>query len=273
MRMDEIGYHHKHTPDFAINRPNGAGDWLFIIIKTKGFFTINGVEVAVKPNSFLLYTPEYPEFYRADPDEKEYIDDWMHFGPDEEEQVLMQQLKIPYNSPVCLDEITELSKIIRNMCHEQYSSHPYRKETVDLYFKLLVYKLAERIKKVSVISTFHESNYGEKLMWIRECIFRKPVEDWNINEIAKDLCLSRSRLQHLYTETFGVSITQDIAESRMQYACQLLKESDLSLEKIAELCKFSTTSYFIKKFKTAIGVTPNAYRKSQISNVQSDIQN
>ena len=257
MRMDEIGYHHTHDPSFAINRPNGAGDWLLLIIKTPGVFCIDGKDVRVRPNSYILYTPEYPELYHAD--EAEYIDDWMHFGPDEAEEALIREL-LPLNTPVYLGDISAVSKIVRNMCYEFYSAHIHRQESVDLYLKILTYKIHEQITLRQPSNGFSESLYGERLMWIRECIYRWPCRDWSIDAIAEDLALSRSRFQHLYSDTFGTSVSQDLILSRTQNAANLLRHSELSIEQIASICLYSTPSYFVRQFKKVMGVTPSAYR-------------
>lgn len=261
MRMDEIGYHHKHDNKFRIERPNGAGDWLFLIIKTPAIFRIGGKDINVKANSFILYTPEYPEYYSADLKCQEYIDDWIHFGPDENEIKLLSELSIPLNQAVGLKNVSSISNIVRNMCHEFYSAHLHRDEMVNLYFKMLIFKLHEQIELSYPISNLSEASYGEQLIWVRECIFRKPNFDWNIDEIAKSLSISRSRLQHLYSETFGVSITQDIIASRIQYATDLLKNSELSIESISEVCGYSSVSYFIRQFKSIHDITPAKYQK------------
>ena len=123
MRMDELGYHHRHGLDFNIERPQGAGDWLLLLIKTPAIFQIEGEEIHATAGSYILYTSEYPQFYRTDPKHGEYIDDWMHFGPDEQEQALIKHYEIPLNKPVCLGDITGLSMLMRTMCHEFYSAH------------------------------------------------------------------------------------------------------------------------------------------------------
>ena len=261
MRMDEIGYHHRHDAAFLIDRPNGAGDWLFIVIKTPAVFRIDGKDMQVKANSYILYTPEYPEYYHAD--HAEYIDDWIHFGPNEEEQQLLHELKLPLNRPVYLGDISGISKIVRNMCYEFYSAHLHRHEMVDLYLKMLFYKLHEQIELKQPEQDFSESVYGERLMWIRECIYRWPCRDWHVDAIAGELALSRSRFQHLYSDTFGTSVTQDLIRSRIQYASNLLRQTELSVDEIAQICKYSNTSYFIRQFKKMMGVTPNTYRNTQ----------
>jgi len=260
MRMDEIGYHHKHDPSFYIDRPDGAGDWLFLIMKAPCVFRIDGEDINVQANSYILYTPEYPQFYRAD--NEEYIDDWIHFGPDEEEEELIRSL-LPLNRPVYLGDITVVSQIARNMCYEFYSAHIHRQKTVDLYLKMLVYKVNELISLQQSPTAFTESIYGERLMWIRECIYRWPFREWTIDDIAAELALSRSRFQHLYSDTFGTSVSQDLIRSRIQHAANLLKQSEMSIEEIAYACFYSTPSYFVRQFKKTMGVTPSAYRKQQ----------
>lgn len=261
MRMDEIGYHHKHENTFCINRPNGAGDWLFLIIKTPAVFKIDGEYVPVKADSFILYTPEYPEHYSADSNCEEYIDDWIHFSPDESEEKLMRELSIPFNTAIYLGEISSISNIVRNMCHEFYSANLHRKDSVNLYFRMLIYKLHEQLERVHPVSVLNESSYCERLIWIRECIFRRPGFEWSIDELSKELSISRSRFQHLYSDTFGVSIMQDIITSRVQYAAELLKYPDISIDRISEICGYSSVSYFIRQFKKINGVTPAQYRK------------
>ncbi len=260
MRMDEIGYHHKHDASFFINRPNGAGDWLFLIVKSPAVFRIDGEEVRVKANSYVLYTPEYPEYYKADCDE--YIDDWIHFGPNEEEENLIREL-LPLNKPIFLSDISAVSKIVRNMCYEFYSAHIHRQKTVDLYFRILIYKVHELIEIWNPSNGFSESMYGDQLMWLRECIYRKPCREWNIDDMAKELALSRSRFQHLYSDTFGTTVKKDIITSRIEYACNMLKYSDRSIEEIAEICLYNNVSYFIRQFKKIKGVTPSIYRNNE----------
>ncbi len=261
MRMDELGYHHRHGLDFNIERPQGAGDWLLLLIKTPAIFQIEGEEIHATAGSYILYTSEYPQFYRTDPKHGEYIDDWMHFGPDEQEQALIKHYEIPLNKPVCLRDITGLSMLMRTMCHEFYSAHTHRVDTVNTYFHILLNKLHEQLESLAPVSVFSESNYGERLMWIRECIFRRQGYTWNIDDMAADLSLSRSRFQHLYSETFGTSVTQDIITSRIQFATELLKNPEIPIEKVAEMCGYASASYFIRQFKEQTGSTPSQFRK------------
>ncbi len=259
VRMDEIGYDHKHDKTFCIDRPNGSGDWLFLIIKTKALFRIGGREIHVKPNSFIMFTPDCPQYYRAD--NAEYADDWIHFGFSEEETELAERLAIPYNKIVHIGDITQISNIVRNMCYENYSANKNRKETVDLYFRLLLLKLNECMESCTLTGSITKNKYFEKLLWLRESIYRWPARQWNIDDMAVDLSLSRSRLQHLYNDTFGVSISRDIIAGRVEKAKDLLKNPELSINDVSSMVGYNNPSYFNRQFKNLLGKTPTQYRE------------
>ncbi|MBR2284213.1 MAG: helix-turn-helix transcriptional regulator [Ruminococcus sp.] len=259
MRIDDIGYHHKHDSSFLISRPDGAGDWLFLVVKTKAVFRIDGVDIPVQPNAVIVYTPEYPQYYHADGGE--YIDDWIHFGYDPEEEQLMHELGLPFNKVMPLSDITQVSNIVRNMCYEHYSANKNRKQTVDLYFRMLLYKLNEGVESYSVAGAVNESKYFEKLLWLRESIYRWPAREWNVDDMAEEISLSRSRLQHLYSDTFGVSISKDIITSRMDKAKDLLKNPELPVSRISAMVGYSNPSYFNKQFRNAFGITPSEFRQ------------
>ena len=67
--------------------------------------------------------------------------------------------------------------------------------------------------------------------------------------MAKELSLSRSRFQHLYSDTFGKSVSQDLIQSRIEKASDMLRKSDLTLKDISSICGYNSVSYFIRQFK------------------------
>ena len=102
-------------------------------------------------------------------------------------------------------------------------------------------------------------------MWLRESIYRWPAREWTIDKMAAEISLSRSRLQHLYSDTFGVSISRDIITSRMEKAKDYLKNPELSINEISQLVGYSTPSYFNRQFKAAFGETPTQYRERYLT--------
>lgn len=253
------GYHHRHDERFVIDRPDGSGDWLMLIINTPAVFRINGEEIHAKAGSYIIYSLGTPLYYSAD--KGEYIDDWLHFFPDEEDMRLISELSIPLNKPVYVGDINAVSAIMRNICFEFYSAHTNRNMTVSLYFRIMLYKLNEQERFRYSDTYLTETKYMPDLLWIRESIFRWPEQEWNADFFADELGISRSRFQHLYTDAFGSTMMQDIIDSRILRSCELLVTTDTKVEEIAEICGYSSVSHFVKLFREKTGITPAAYRK------------
>lgn len=261
MQVDFIGYHYVHDSNFLTNHPLGSKYWLLLIIKTPAIFCLNGNDIHVKENSFILYTPNYPLRYGAD--NHIYIDDWLRFIPSENEIQLINDLKIPLNEPTYIGDVSGFSVVIKNMCYEFYSNHLNRLHTADLCLQLLLYKLNEQIQFQYPDTAFVENPFSDTFMHIRTDIYLMPEKEWDINSIAKSLSLSVSRFQHLYYKIFGVSFIYDIRSSRIKHSCQLLKKTNMTIDEIAFCCKYNSTSHFIKLFKEKIGMTPYKYRQQE----------
>ena len=58
-----------------------------------------------------------------------------------------------------------------------------------------------------------------------------------------------------------MTVNEYLITTRITYAKELLKFSDQSVAKIAEICGIPHVSHFISIFKSRKGQTPLAYRK------------
>lgn len=61
MIINNVGYNHCHDADFYIDRPNGSGDYLLLLLKTDSIFTLNGKDVKVNKNTFFIYKKDTPQ--------------------------------------------------------------------------------------------------------------------------------------------------------------------------------------------------------------------
>lgn len=259
MRIENINLDNKKERIFNFERMDGACLWMLIVVKSKAVFTFGNKEIPSPEHSFVLLTPEQPFSYRSD--DTNFIEDSISFIPTSEEIQLINDLNIPLNKVVPDADLSQISALIKSMSFEYYSTNKNREASVDLYFRLLLHKLNESVSNLRRFNTVHEGLYIEKLLWLRESIYRWPSRSWTINEMAVDISLSRSRLQHLYSETFGVSISKDIINSRLDKAVELLKKPEYSINKVAELVGYPNASYFNRQFKNSLGMTPTEFRR------------
>lgn len=259
MKIGSIGYNYSHDSDFVMDRPNGVGCYLFLLIKEPSNFVINGIPYFAQKNSFVIFTPETPCMYRAA--EEHYCDDWMYFVLEQGDKETLESLGLPMNKIVYAGEIEELSKIMHILAFEHYSAELHHSEIEKCYIELLLLKLS-RSKAACSMScgeSFKEKNY--RLTQLRTRIFTMPESVPSVDEMAEELEMSRSGFQHLYKRLFGVSVMSDVIKGRLDRAKRLLSSTNLTVREIGERCGYSNEFNFMRQFKENVGKTPTEYRK------------
>ena len=88
MIINNVGFNHCHDADFIIERPEGSGDELLLLIKTEAVFTIDGKDIRAPQDSVFYYPKSRPQFYRCIP-QHTFDNDWIHFELDDEERALL----------------------------------------------------------------------------------------------------------------------------------------------------------------------------------------
>lgn len=84
-----------------------------------------------------------------------------------------------------------------------------------------------------------------------------------LTELAKAGNVCQSKCNDLFNEFLNQSPLNYLMRFRIQKSLVYLKNSNLSLMRIAQLTGFSGTSYFIEQFKKFMGTTPKKYRDSK----------
>ena len=88
------------------------------------------------------------------------------------------------------------------------------------------------------------------------------ASDFNINDLARELGMGRSKLYALVKEITGMTPNSFILNYKMRKAVYWLRnEPRLSVSEIANRLGFSNPKYFSVCFKDHYGVTPSATRK------------
>ena len=84
----------------------------------------------------------------------------------------------------------------------------------------------------------------------------------NVEKIAELLRVNRSVLSRTFSAEMKISPVEYLASRRMQEAMRLLRQSDLPINKIAEMCGYSSAGYFTKVVRKRTGNLPGKQRYS-----------
>lgn len=85
--------------------------------------------------------------------------------------------------------------------------------------------------------------------------------DLCLEHIAESVYLSPNYLSSLFRKKMGKTITQYIADARIQYAKELLEDGRLRVCDVAVKAGYKDANYFTKIFKKTMGQTPLEYRE------------
>lgn len=259
MKLGTIGYNYSHDSEFAMDRPNGPGCWLMLIVKTPAFFSVCGKNYNVRANSFIIISPDAPCLYRAAGDI--YTDDWIYFTADESDIKHFAKLDIPVNEPVYLGDTESLSQIIHILAYEHYSEEANHAEIEEHYTQIFLLGVSRLIRSGASVSTKSLSEKNYRMTMLRTLLYTSPDEAMSIDEMADSMSMSRSGFQHLYKKMFGVSVINDVISGRIERAKRLLSSTNLTVSEIAEKCGYSTEYNFMRQFKSRVGKTPTEYRR------------
>jgi transcriptional regulator GlxA family with amidase domain len=87
-----------------------------------------------------------------------------------------------------------------------------------------------------------------------------------ISDLALELNLSESRLQHLFKQTTGGGLGHRLTEQRLQKAALLLSGTRMRIKEIAAAVGYEHTSSFTRAFERRFEQAPLTYRQSVMSN-------
>ena len=87
----------------------------------------------------------------------------------------------------------------------------------------------------------------------------------SLEAIADALFISKSHLSRLFKDFTGEAFSVYLRNIRLNHACKLLCETDMTVEQIANACGVRDINSFYKNFHTSFGTTPSQYRSAKRS--------
>lgn len=96
----------------------------------------------------------------------------------------------------------------------------------------------------------------------KEVIRQRVAQNISIDELAQVLYVSREHLSRLFHLCTGEVLSEYIKEQRILYACQMLKQTDITIGDLANILCCSSTANFIRSFRNVMNMTPGEFRKN-----------
>ncbi len=92
--------------------------------------------------------------------------------------------------------------------------------------------------------------------------------NYNQNITLKELCdlvnLNRTSLNQKFKQQFSCTCMEYLMYYRLKIAQELLSNTNMRIDEIAENCGFKYDTYFIRQFTEKVGISPASYRKNPL---------
>lgn len=94
----------------------------------------------------------------------------------------------------------------------------------------------------------------------------KNTEKISKTDLAQIAGVNPMAFERLFYESTGMRLLKYIIRQKLEYAQQLLKDSDYSITEVASKCGYNDPNYFTRHFKKKFGIPPSEFREGK-SNV------
>ena len=131
------------------------------------------------------------------------------------------------------------------------------------YYNLFLYELYNMMLKEKYLD-IKKRNYDLYLLRIHsliEYIYDHAHEKISLETLAKTVNISTFRLSHFIKESLGISFSEFLQNTRLEYALKALKATDLPIIEVAKQAGFSDVKYLNQMLNERFNMTALKYRK------------
>ena len=100
-----------------------------------------------------------------------------------------------------------------------------------------------------------------QLRQLMEWIDANPECDLSVPKLAAHCAMSERNFNRRFTEETSITPARYVEQSRLEHARHSLEESELSLQKITDLCGFKSIEVMRRLFQRKLGLSPGLYRQ------------
>ncbi|WP_195571451.1 helix-turn-helix domain-containing protein [Paenibacillus sp. 1001270B_150601_E10] len=239
---------------YETKRPHGMKDWLVCYtLSGEGFMRTPNTNITCKAHHITVLQSGTPHHYgTVKGSEWHFL--WAHFQNLPEVRFL-PEIEV-WSQPITNDHSRErIVQAFRHIIHDSKEQFGINRllcenairEILLLSIQHLIVKRDPRVQ--NVLDLLHE----------------RMAERLQIEDLARAVMLSPSRLTHLFKQETGESIIQHLNRIRINQAVMLMDQMGRTPSEAAQDVGFTDYNHFAALFRKQIGLSPRAYRNGKIA--------
>lgn len=249
---------------------------LFYIKEGCGYVIANDRQYAFDSNTLLYFPPGTKYNFYLDKNRPNFITIAINFdlvntfchkakslGTASEMNFIPEKI-VTYPMPeefttILSKRLSSVSPLLDKCCEEFLHQNPLYRETASALLKLCL---------MDLVKNFENKPETDKVLNILNYIHENYQDPSVSNEsIAKLFNYHPYYLSQMIRQHTNQPLHQYLISYRIKMAKKKLVTTNDSISTIAWKSGFPSTAYFIKQFKSKVGVTPNTYRKERLYSV------
>lgn len=226
------------------------------ILEGSGSFSLDNKEYILSKGQGFLIPPNVITYYQADYDTPwTYV--WVGFHGLKAETYL-QRANMTRENPIFNYQGNTLRDYIFQMMDVDTFS-PYRDLQLQGYLFLFISELIKNSPNDAFSQNSTTDIYIKEAITFIENNYSRPIK---ISDIANNLSIDRSYFASIFKKTLQKTPQEFLLEYRMNKACELMRNLNLSISNIAHSVGYTDAFNFSKMFKKIKGTSPSDYRKT-----------
>ena len=231
----------------------------------KGFFLLGEKDYPVKRGDLIIVNPNVLHTEHSDPDQPlNYVmigvdniafdvicDDEEH-AEEEKERTIFSFMRHFDRTNYYLQQLNK--ELLEKRPNYQLMSH-------HLLSILLLYVMRHANLRAAVAAG-GDGFVSKECAFVRDYLNEHYAENITLDFLSGKTFINKFYLIHSFTRQFGVSPISYLIERRIKEAKFLLRNTHMSVTDIARATGFSSPSFFAKRFKQQVGVSPISYRNT-----------
>lgn len=229
----------------------------FLVLEGNGRLHYRGKEYALRPGSCVFIDCRHE--YQHESLGAEWTLRWVHFcgtGAKELYDYYRQSGgRVCFSPKAFLAYSDLLGEIYRHAASEVYVSD------LQLY-EYLVHLMTMLCEENRTQELETETENGVRDMTpVKQYLEQHYQEKISLDLLAEQFYVNKFYMTRIFKKQFGDSIVNYLTHIRITRAKQLLRFTDLSIEKIGQECGLNDVNYFARVFRKVEGTSPGEFRK------------
>jgi AraC family transcriptional regulator of arabinose operon len=247
--------------DFFIDRSKGMEGFIInMTVKGEGKVFDGEDSFICRPGDLLMFPPGTPHYYGRASGSPDWYHRWVYFRP---RGYWANWLKWPHStrrvgrlSLPTKELISEFDELFQQIDRTHRGDRRTAEElAINLLERLLIRAYEETPENLP-------KPIDARVRASCQYIARELADEVGLEDIARHVCLSPSRLAHLFREQMGMNIMRWREDQRIILAKHLLHSTRTPISRISEMVGYDDQLYFSRVFRKRVGISPSGYRKA-----------